>query len=134
VGRWALGVGEGQRTSVPNAQPPTPNALVRIGLSATQRPLEEVARLLGGAEREGERLVPRPVEIVDAGMRKRLSLQVLCPVDDLAHMEAQTLCPGLTRRLLVMIRERKSTIVFANNRRQVERLTAHLNETAREEI
>ena len=45
------------------------------------------------------RLVPRPVEIVDAGMRKRLSLQVLCPVDDLAHMEAQALWPGITRRL-----------------------------------
>src|SRR5205823_6998949 len=79
VGGWGLGVGAASS----NAQPPTPNPLVRIGLSATQRPLEEVARFLGGAEWEGEQLVPRPVEIVDAGMRKRLSLKVLCPVDDL---------------------------------------------------
>jgi ATP-dependent Lhr-like helicase len=110
------------------------SSVVRIGLSATQRPLEEVARYLGGAEWQGERLVPRPVEIVDAGMRKQMSLQVLCPVDDLAHLQAETLWPGITRRLLGLIRDRKSTIVFANNRRQVERLTAQLNEAAREEI
>ena len=50
---------------------------VRIGLSATQRPLEEVARYLGGmrAERRTAGFVPRPVTIVDAGLRKDLDLQ-----------------------------------------------------------
>src|SRR3954451_8899232 len=53
-----------------------PQGFVRIGLSATQRPLDEVARYLGGSEPDAEgRLVPRPVEIVDAGLRKDLDLR-----------------------------------------------------------
>ena len=55
----------------------------RIGLSATQRPLEEVARFLGGYERPGS---PRPVTIVDAGHRKRMEIEVIVPVEDMAEM------------------------------------------------
>ena len=52
----------------------------RIGLSATQRPLEEVARFLGGYASPG---VPRPVRIVDAGVRKPLEVEVVVPVEDM---------------------------------------------------
>ncbi|MDH4077726.1 MAG: DEAD/DEAH box helicase, partial [Acidimicrobiia bacterium] len=60
----------------------------RIGLSATQRPLEEIARFLGGHEPAGEEgsMLPRPVTIVDTGVRKALDLEVVVPVDDMARL------------------------------------------------
>src|SRR5689334_20109107 len=61
--------------------------LQRIGLSATQRPLEEVARFLGGAEGGGV-VVHRPVTVVDAGARKALELTVEVPVEDMARLGA----------------------------------------------
>src|SRR5205807_7443396 len=55
----------------------TPKGFVRIGLSATQRPLDEVARFLGGSDLGADsRLTPRPVAVVDAGLRKDLDLRV----------------------------------------------------------
>src|SRR5439155_13234257 len=54
----------------------TRQEFVRIGLSATQRPLDEVARYLGGADLD---LTPRPVTIIDAGLRKDLDLRVVNP-------------------------------------------------------
>ena len=61
--------------------PPTPPQ--RIGLSATQRPLETIARFLGGHEDDGE---PRPVSIVDAGHRKPMELEVVVPVEDMGSL------------------------------------------------
>ena len=55
----------------------------RIGLSATQRPLDEVARFLGGFTAPGE---PRPVTIVDAGQAKRIDIRVEVPVEDMARL------------------------------------------------
>ena len=52
-----------------------PASFVRVGLSATQRPLEEVARYLGGLKKVGDRFEPRPVSVVDAGRRKELDLE-----------------------------------------------------------
>ncbi len=63
--------------------------LQRIGLSATQRPLEEIARLLGGAVATPDpdvSVAPRPVRIVDASEPKRLSIQVEVPVEDMARL------------------------------------------------
>ena len=54
----------------------------RIGLSATQRPLDEIAHFLGGQIESG----PRPVAVIDAGHRKELDLQVIVPVDDMAEL------------------------------------------------
>jgi len=54
----------------------------RIGLSATQRPLEEIARFLGGRTDDG----PRPVTIVDAGHRKPMEVEVIVPVEDMAEL------------------------------------------------
>ncbi len=55
----------------------------RIGLSATQRPLDEIARFLGGHEASGR---PRPVTVVDAGSRKQLDVEVIVPVDDMGDL------------------------------------------------
>ncbi len=111
------------------------NRFVRIGLSATQRPLEEVARYLGGQRtirsKNGRvRHEPRPVTIVDAGLGKSLDLEVGAPFDRGTPLVAGAVWPAIERRLLDLIRSHRSTIVFANNRRVVERLTSHLNELA----
>src|SRR5919108_687090 len=110
----------------------------RIGLSATQRPLDELARFLGGR---------RPVTIVDAGIRKRLELQVVVPVEDMGELgrpvegqqpgdpEVRTsIWPALHPVLLDLIRAHRSTLVFVNSRRLAERLAARLNELAGEEL
>jgi ATP-dependent Lhr-like helicase len=118
--------------------------LQRIGLSATQRPLETIARFLGGAGRD--------VEIVDAGGRKALDLRVVVPVEDMARLgeivpeEEQpggpvpygdlrtSIWPSIHPRLLELIRAHHSTIVFTNSRRLAERLAQRLNELAGEEL
>ena len=93
---------------------------VRIGLSATQRPLEEVAKYLGG--------VGRDVTVIDAGQRKQLDLQVVCPVEQFGWQPERSVWPSIHRLLLEQIRQHRSTIIFANNRRQVERIANDLNE------
>jgi ATP-dependent Lhr-like helicase len=106
----------------------------RIGLSATQRPLEEVARFLGGTNRE--------VAIVDAGRLKTMEVTVEVPVDDMARLSvaddngrpAGSIWPAIYPRLLALIREHRSTIVFVNSRRLAERLAARINELAGEEL
>ncbi|MEZ4236469.1 MAG: DEAD/DEAH box helicase [Myxococcota bacterium] len=132
----------------------------RIGLSATQRPLEEIARFLGG---------DRPVDIVDASGRPRLDLRVVVPVDDMEHPTVSAadaveggggegpfqrvggaqpvpedstgpdrltagMWPAIYPRLLELIRARRSTILFANSRLLCERLARRLNELAGEDL
>ncbi len=106
-----------------------PRGFIRIGLSATQRPLEEVARYLGGNEYVDGKLVPRPVTIVDAGLRKDLDLRIISPVEHFGAMPEKSIWPSIYRLLGSEIGKHRSTIVFANNRRSVERITANLNET-----
>jgi ATP-dependent helicase Lhr and Lhr-like helicase len=120
--------------------------LQRIGLSATQRPLETIARFLGG---NGP---GRDVAIVDAGSRKPLELRVVVPVEDMSRLgevlppEEQpggpvgrgdlrnSIWPAIHPRLLELIRAHHSTIVFTNSRRLAERLAQRLNELAGEEL
>jgi ATP-dependent Lhr-like helicase len=112
-----------------------PASFVRIGLSATQRPLEEVARYLGGRKRIADaggtvRFEPRPVTIVDAGRRKELDLEVSFPGHPIGSQLEGSVWPAIEQRLFNMVQSHRSTIVFTNNRRVAERLTAHLNELA----
>jgi len=105
----------------------------RIGLSATVRPLEEVARFLGGTA---------PVEIVAPPAAKEWDLRVVVPVEDMTAPDevdpdgdgdpqrAQSIWPHVEERVADLIAEHRSTIVFANSRRLAERLTARLNEIA----
>jgi ATP-dependent Lhr-like helicase len=122
----------------------------RIGLSATQRPLDELARFLGG--RSGGK--PRPVTVIDAGVRKVLELQVVVPVEDMGELgrpmsneelrmagpaagdpEVRTsIWPAIHPVLLELIRSHTSTLVFVNSRRLAERLSARLNELAGEDL
>lgn len=108
----------------------------RIGLSATVRPHEEIARFLGGS---------RPVRIVAPDSPSRLELSVVLPVDDLTAMPAPERTPGdehepdpgqnrgsiwphVEEAILDQVLARRSTICFVNSRGVAERLTARLNE------
>jgi ATP-dependent helicase Lhr and Lhr-like helicase len=108
----------------------------RIGLSATQRPLEEVARFLGGA---------RPVTIVDTEEKKKLTLKVEVPVEEMAKLSERdiesgpaarspSIWPAIHPRLLELIRAHRSTLIFVNSRRLAERLAAAINELAGETL
>lgn len=159
--------------------------LQRIGLSATQRPLEEVARFLGGTEeplrggsselrvgKAGPSAAPqddndefdgeldnqpssqpanafRPVTIVNAGARKRLELRVEVPVEDMARLgeiddlpsgpasqgpKRTSIWQSIHPRLLEIIRQHESTILFVNARRIAERLAGAINELAGESV
>jgi ATP-dependent Lhr-like helicase len=107
----------------------------RIGLSATQRPLEEVARFLGGRRRRSGRggeavYEARPVEIVDAGQRRELDLMVSFPGENVGP--GSSVWPGIEDRIAAEVEAHQSTIVFANNRRVVERLATALQDRADE--
>ncbi len=123
------------------AEPPQ-----RIALSATQRPLDEIARFLGGhsADPDGT-MRPRPVTVVDAGARKELDVEVVVPVEDMgalgqaaeipadapataATAPRRSIWPSMHPRLLELVQTHRSTLIFANARRLSERLASRLNE------
>jgi len=168
----------------------------RIGLSATQRPLDEVARFLGGMEEVASRKsslgfarddpersrrvasrksslasrsaqaateaagleiehefserrrtapVPRPVTIVDVGARKKLDIAIEVPVEDVARQGSQrsqgsrkseqaSVWAAIHPRLLALIREHRSTLIFVNSRRLAERIAGAVNELAGETL
>ena len=91
----------------------------RIGLSATVRPPEELARFLSGQS---------PTTIVAPRAAKTVELTVQVPVPDMANLANNTIWPDVEARLVDLIESHRSTIVFANSRRLAERLTARLNE------
>lgn len=98
----------------------------RVGLSATVRPAEEVARFLGGG---------RPVETVAPPSPRHLALDVRVPVDDLTDIPAidedspsGTIWPHVERQVLDLVLSHRSTLVFVNSRGLAERLTSRLNE------
>jgi ATP-dependent helicase Lhr and Lhr-like helicase len=120
--------------------------LQRIGLSATVRPPERVAAFLGG---------PRPVRIVAPPAEKSWDLSIVVPVEDMSDLGATaatpppappslddeqapprppSIWPHVENRILDLISEHRSSIVFANSRRLAERLTAHLNDLNAERL
>jgi ATP-dependent Lhr-like helicase len=114
----------------------------RIGLSATQKPLEEVGRFMVGPRRQ--------CRIVDTGVRKELDLKIHVPVESMVEPDdtpspsldpleggeatRRSIWPAIYPELVELIRAHKSTIVFVNNRRGAERLALRLNDLAGEEI
>jgi ATP-dependent helicase Lhr and Lhr-like helicase len=121
--------------------------LQRIGLSATQNPLEEIGRFLVGPRRE--------VTIVDAGHRKELDLRIEVPVESMSEPGGATpsdpaqdplepvaggestrgsIWPAIYPELLELVKAHNSTIVFVNNRRSAERVALRLNELAAKEL
>ena len=114
----------------------------RVGLSATVRPVEEVATFLGGT---------RAVTVVQPPSPKRIELQVVVPVEDMTELDTmpgrggedeensgggptsrRSIWPHVEERVLDLIEQHKSTIVFVNSRRLAERMCARLNELAAE--
>jgi ATP-dependent Lhr-like helicase len=91
----------------------------RIGLSATVRPPEEVARFLSGQAR---------TTIVAPPATKTFDLSVQVPVPDMANLENNSIWPDVEARIVDLIEAHRSSIVFANSRRLAERLTSRLNE------
>ncbi len=103
----------------------------RIGLSATQRPLQEIARFLGGQDAEA---APRPVTIVDVGGRKQMDVKVVCVAPDLTNLPDQSVWSLVFPEVYSLIQRHRTTLVFTNNRRLAERVAARLNELAEEEL
>ncbi len=132
----------GSAETSPSSEASTPTEVQRIGLSATQRPLERIAKFLVGPKRE--------CKIVDAGRTKELDLEIVVPVEDMADPGApaypsedgappseiepsahvRSIWPAIYPKLLELVQEHTSTIVFVNNRRASERLAKRLNELA----
>ncbi|MEO7722088.1 MAG: ATP-dependent helicase [Pseudolysinimonas sp.] len=119
-----------------------PEPAQRIGLSATVRPMEEVARFLGGRT---------PVTIVAPPIEKTFDLSVVVPVDDMTELGARatsetldddetalqsagSIWPHVDAAIMDEVLKHRSTIVFANSRRLAERLTASLNELYASEL
>jgi ATP-dependent Lhr-like helicase len=104
----------------------------RVGLSATIQPLDEVARFLGGGEWQGEGenrvLQPRPVTVVDAAYEKPLDLQVVTVIEDFRDLPGDSVWPSIIPRVLALIRQHRTTLVFANSRSLAERTADRLNE------
>ncbi|MGD9514688.1 DEAD/DEAH box helicase, partial [Mycolicibacterium sp.] len=102
-----------------------PKPAQRIGLSATVRPPEEVARFLSGAA---------PTTIVAPPAAKTFDLTVQVPVPDMANLENNSIWPEVEQRIVDLVEAHNSSIVFANSRRLAERLTARLNEIHAERL
>ncbi len=110
--------------------------LQRIGLSATQRPLDRIGRYLVGPKRD--------CTIVDSGQRKQLDLEIVVPLEDMSNPgqvapadgggelsetgQIRSIWPAIYPELLSLVKAHTSTIIFVNNRRAAERLAQRLNE------
>jgi ATP-dependent Lhr-like helicase len=94
---------------------------IRIGLSATVKPLEEMARFLTGARRDR-------IEIIDAGHVRQRDLALELPRSPLDAVMSNEVWAELYDRLAELIREHRTTLIFVNNRRLAERATRHLAE------
>ncbi|THJ23494.1 MAG: DEAD/DEAH box helicase [Nitrospira sp. CG24D] len=92
----------------------------RIGLSATQRPIELVAEFLVGAR-------PRPT-IIDVGHRRELDLAVEVPKDELSAVATNAIWSDVYDRVAELVRQHRSTLVFVNTRRLAERVSHYLEE------
>ncbi len=103
----------------------------RVGLSATQRPLDEIATLLGGFGARGRR---RAVRVIDGSEPKRISVTVDAPEPPDPAADDKSVWPDVHDKLVRRIRDARSTMVFVNSRRLSERLAGALNEVAGEEI
>ncbi|HEY5766644.1 MAG TPA: helicase-related protein, partial [Candidatus Udaeobacter sp.] len=101
--------------------------LQRIGLSATQKPIEEVARFLVGTRAVDEAGKP-DCEIIDIGHRRELDLAIEMPKSPLEAVMPNEVWEEVYRRLAELIGAHRTTLVFVNTRRMAERVTHHLSE------
>ncbi|NOV04224.1 DEAD/DEAH box helicase [Paenibacillus sp. LMG 31457] len=102
----------------------------RIGVSATQKPIQRVARFLGGWEADE----PRPVAIIESKAEKHYALQVTMPEPARAGADKEAIWTPLVERLLQLMDGCRTVLIFANSRRLCERLTLRLNDHVGHEI
>jgi len=105
----------------------TKRPLQRIGLSATQKPIEEVARFLVGTRAVDDAGNP-DCEIIDIGHRRELDLGIELPASPLEAVMSNEVWEEIYRRLAELIQTHRTTLVFVNTRRMAERVTHHLSE------
>ena len=105
----------------------TKNPLQRIGLSATQKPIEEVARFLVGTRAVDSRGNP-DCAIIDIGHRRDLDLAIELPKSPLEAVMSNEVWEEVYHRLAELIQAHRTTLVFVNTRRMAERVTHHLSE------
>jgi len=99
---------------------------VRIGLSATQKPIEEVAHFLTGSSR------PDPI-VVELGHKRKLDLGIEVPPMPLGPVASNEMWDTIYDRLVELVKQHRSTLVFVNTRRMAERLAHQLGERIGEE-
>ena len=100
---------------------------VRIGLSATQKPIERVAQFLAGSER------PAPA-IVDVGHRRAMDVAVEVPASELSAVASNEMWGEIYDRIAALAGEHRSTLVFVNTRRLSERVAHHLAQRIGKEL
>jgi ATP-dependent helicase Lhr and Lhr-like helicase len=97
--------------------------LLRLGLSATQKPIEEVARFLLGASR-----APEECAVIDVGHRRRMDLAVEIPRSPLDAVMSQEVWEEYYDRLTTLVDSHRTTLIFVNTRRMAERVARHLSD------
>ncbi len=100
---------------------------VRIGLSATQKPIELVARFLTGSERP-------ETAIVQIGQRRELDLAVEIPASELGAVTSNEMWSEVYDRIAELAKQHRSTLIFVNTRRLAERVAHHLGERLGREV
>ncbi|HEV8370617.1 MAG TPA: DEAD/DEAH box helicase [Pyrinomonadaceae bacterium] len=103
------------------------SGLVRIGLSATQRPIEEVARFLVGTENITADNTPN-CSVIDSGHARQLELAIELPDSPLEAVMSGEVWNEVYDRLAQLIRQHHTTLIFVNTRRLAERVSRHLGE------
>src|SRR5205814_5467415 len=101
--------------------------LQRIGLSATQKPIEEVARFLVGSS-PSRNAGAAPATIIDAGFKRNLDVAIELPGSALEAVMSNEVWAEVYNRLADLIQQHRTTLVFVNTRRLSERVTQHLCE------
>ena len=111
---------------------------IRIGLSATQRPIETIAQFLVGSHPSegsgGSRESSAPCQIIDIGHRREMDVAVEVPKDELGAVATNAIWADIYDRVADLVREHRSTLVFVNTRRLAERVAHHLGERLRESL
>ena len=101
---------------------------IRIGLSATQKPLARIAAFLVGQSPDG----PRPVNIIDCGQRRQMDLKVITPVKTFRELPESSVWQPVYRKLYQLIQSHQTTLVFAGMRAQTEKIARALNQLHRQ--
>lgn len=108
----------------------TNKPLTRIGLSATQKPIDLIAKFLTGVSQNGT----SPCKIVNAGHKKKLDLSIEVPASPLTAIMSNEVWGEIYQRLENLINQHQTTLIFVNTRRLAERMTHNLTERFGTEI